>query len=206
MGTCWCPTRWDPRAGTTTAPWTRTRPATCGISRWTRGTGSGWSGCAGACATGRIDRLRGDTYEHEWKSQTLTAQNPIFASGLGQMTLGAPFPCFNGGLLMARVRYFDPERHRPGLPPDVAALVERLEAERTVVHLVNTSALNSRRVILQGGAYQEHLITQAQGEGGRAEVNGGHFAVELLPTASIRLEIGTRCFVRRPTYAFSWQG
>ena len=44
---------------------------------------------------------------------------------------------YNGGLLMARLRYFDPQRRRPGLPSDVAALVESLADERAVLHLVN---------------------------------------------------------------------
>ena len=50
-----------------------------------------------------------------------------------QLTLGAPQLLYNGGLLLARLRYFDAQRRRPGLPPDVAALVETLEARRTVV-------------------------------------------------------------------------
>ena len=163
-----------------------------------------------------VDRLRSDTYEHEWKSQTLTVQNPIFTSGLGQMTMGAPFPCFNGGLLCARVRYFDLDRRRPGLPPDVAALVEKLEAERTVLQLVNTSALETRRLIVQAGAYGEHAFTEVAYDqapedtsGGSAErkqvpVNGKYFAVEMGPATSIKLDIGTRGYVNRPTYAFPW--
>ena len=140
----------------------------------------------------------------------MTAQTPIFTSGLGKMTLGAPFPCFNGGLLPARVRYFDADLRRPGLPRDVAALVERLEEERTVLQLVNTSAMETRRLIVQGGAYQEHTFTEARWEraekGGeeRVAIDGGHFTVELPPATSIRLEIGTRCFVGRPTYASPW--
>ena len=54
-----------------------------------------------------MERLRDDEYVHPWKSQTLTAQNPVFTAGLGQMTLGAPNPCFNGGLVCSRLRYFD---------------------------------------------------------------------------------------------------
>jgi len=43
-------------------------------------------------------------------------QNPVFASGLGQMTLGLHSPATNGGLLMARVRYFDPGADGPACP------------------------------------------------------------------------------------------
>ncbi|MCC7261697.1 MAG: hypothetical protein IT369_04150 [Candidatus Latescibacteria bacterium] len=152
-----------------------------------------------------IERLRGDTYQHEWQSQTLMAQNPVFASGLGQMTLGAPFPCYNGGLVMARVRYFDAARRRPGLPPDVAALVEKLEATRTVVQLVNTSALEGRQLMVQAGGYREHCFGEVRWEGGSAQVGGSHLQVELPPSTAIRLELDTRCFVQSPTYDQPWQ-
>lgn len=150
------------------------------------------------------ERLRGHTYEHPWRSQTMTAQNPVLTAGLGQMTLGAPFPCFNGGLVCARLRYFDPDRRRPGLPPGVAALVEKIEAGRTAVHLVNTHPLEPRRLIVQGGMYREHAFTEAQWEGKRLPVDGSLVAVELLPGASLYLELGTRCFANPPTYAFPW--
>ena len=42
-----------------------------------------------------------------------------------------------GGLLNARLRYFDPERKRAGVPEDVAALVSELSDTRTTVTLVN---------------------------------------------------------------------
>jgi hypothetical protein len=89
----------------------------------------------------------------------LQVRNPISAEGLTQLTLGAPLPIYNGGLLMARLRYYDTQRKRPGLPPDVAALVESLTEERVVVQLVNLSAAEYRDVILQAGGYGEHAFT-----------------------------------------------
>lgn len=53
-----------------------------------------------------IERIKKGTYENEWKSQSILLQNPIFTNGLAQMTMGAPFTCFNGGILRAQVRYF----------------------------------------------------------------------------------------------------
>jgi len=151
-----------------------------------------------------IERLSGESFEHEWRSQTMQVQNPILTAGLCQMTMGAPFSCFNGGLVCARVRYFDPEQKRPGLPPDVAALVEKLEGERTVLQLVNTSGFESRRVVVQGGAYREHEFTEVKWGGEQVQVDEGYFAVELPPASSARLEIGTRCTVGEPTYSFPW--
>lgn len=57
----------------------------------------------------------------------LQVRNPVTVEGLVQLTMGAPLFMYNGGLLMARLRYFDPQRGRPGLPPDVAALKSRGE-------------------------------------------------------------------------------
>lgn len=40
--------------------------------------------------------------------------------------MGSPQTVYNGGLLRATVRHYDPDRQRPGLPPDVAVLVDEL--------------------------------------------------------------------------------
>jgi hypothetical protein len=139
-----------------------------------------------------LERIRSGNFKHEWASQTSTEQNPVFTNGLAQMTTGAPHISFNGGLLMARLRYYDAERKRPGLPRDVAALVERLSSDVTVVRLVNISPVHERRVILQAGGYGEHEFTSPQ--------KGKWLTVELPPSTSIRLELGMRLFVNRPSY------
>lgn len=54
-------------------------------------------------------------------------------------------------LLHCRLRYFDAERQRPGLPPDVAALVTQLALTQTTVQLVNLG-LVPRTLIVQAGA------------------------------------------------------
>ena len=70
-------------------------------------------------------------------------------------------------VLHTRLRYFDPERRRPGLPPDVAALVESMTGDETVVTLVNVSPVHARRVIVQAGAYGEHEFTTATADASR---------------------------------------
>ncbi|NLG27991.1 MAG: hypothetical protein GX557_08775, partial [Chloroflexi bacterium] len=65
---------------------------------------------------------------HQWQQV-----NPVSTEALVQLTMGAPQTLYNGGLLITRLRYWDAVRRRPGLPPDVAALVEELQPERTVV-------------------------------------------------------------------------
>jgi len=93
---------------------------------------------------------------------------------------------------------------------------------------VNTSADETRRLIVQAGAYGEHSFTDVMfeevtiGYDGpnpnqrtradrtvvetAARVNGKHFAVELPPMTSIRLDCGMKRFSNDPSYAFPWHG
>jgi hypothetical protein len=84
--------------------------------------------------------------------------NPVVTEALVQLTWGGPQVIYNGGLQQARVRYYDGDRSRPGLPPDVAALVSCIDPAATVVDLVNLSPDQQRTVIIQAGAFAEHTI------------------------------------------------
>jgi hypothetical protein len=44
----------------------------------------------------------------------------------------------SGDVLRSQVRYFDPERRRAGLAEDVAALVEKIDANGIVMTIVDT--------------------------------------------------------------------
>ena len=52
-------------------------------------------------------------------------RNPISCEGLVQLTCGGPLPHYNGGLFVTRVRHFDGQQKRPGLPAEVGALVTK---------------------------------------------------------------------------------
>ena len=147
----------------------------------------------------------------------LYPNNPVITKALIQTTMGTPQSIYNGGLLRATVRYFDADKKQPGLPKDVAALVEGLKADGTVVDLVNLSVTETRRVIIQAGAFGEHTFTTLSYErekGNNADnrekqpvkvdVNKSCFVVELPPSASIKLDIGMRRFANKPSYAFPW--
>ena len=163
-----------------------------------------------------------DVEEDQWE-----VLNPITTEALVQLTLGTPQFIYNGGLLQARVRYFDPARGRPGLPEDVAALVMKLEAARTVLQLVNLSPFETRDVIIQAGMYGEHQFTtvryQRRTDQDRpqpdffprsaptlveesAQVNSKFFQVRLPAGTGLTLDIGTKRFVYQPSYAFPWHG
>ena len=138
----------------------------------------------------------------------LYPNNPVITKGLTQVTMGAPQTVYNGGLLRARVRYYDLDRGRPGLPPDVAALVEKLHADSTVVRLINLNETAAREVLVQAGAFSEHEFTVVRymdaAQPVARDVVAPYFAVVMPPSTSIRLNIGNRCFVNAPTYAFPW--
>ena len=144
-------------------------------------------------------------------ARTLIADNPsppttVYTKGLTQVTMGAPQSIYTGGLLRATVRYFDADRTRPGLPPDVAALVDKLGADSAGLQLVNLNPGETRNLIVQAGAFAEHEFVELTHEEQTVRVKSQYFAVQLPPGTSIRLDLGMRRFAHRPTYAFPWHG
>ncbi|MCB0183515.1 MAG: hypothetical protein KDE31_04585, partial [Caldilineaceae bacterium] len=153
---------------------------------------------------------------HHWQEH-----NPIICEALVQLTLGAPQIIYNGGLLHCRLRYYDADRQRPGLPADVAALVETLEAARTVVTLVNLSPSAERTVIVQAGGFGEHRFTTVTYDRRTSEYPGSHkryapppveteqasmavndarLQVRLPPATQIQLDLATARYVNQPSY------
>ena len=84
--------------------------------------------------------------------------NPVVTEALVQLTWGGPQVIYNGGLQQARVRYYDVDRRRPGLPASVAALVSAIDPAGTVINLVNLDPGHDRTVVVQAGAFAEHTI------------------------------------------------
>lgn len=114
-------------------------------------------------------------------------------------------PAQGGALLYARLRYFDPERRRAGVPEDVAALVETLGDEGTTVVLVNTNPVAARTVIVQGGGYGEHQVLSVSVDGGPpVAVDASAFTVRLAAGAGARLVLQMKRHVNPPTLSFPW--
>ena len=126
-------------------------------------------------------------------------------------------------------RYFDVDRRRPGLPEDVGALVEKLEAARTVIRLVNLNPNEGRELIVQAGGFGEHRFDRAEyivctsdwpGElGGYAgsyapppleteartiAVDNKHLRLTLPPGSEITLDLATARYVNEPSYSGPW--
>jgi hypothetical protein len=157
----------------------------------------------------RLERIREDDSTsdeqdvHHWQRL-----NPLVLEGLVQLMLGAPNHIYHGGLLHASVRYYDPMARRPGVPPDVAALVERLTPDGIRLQLVNLNPAQPRTVILQAGMFAEHRFTRVRSVFHYPyqfdTIDAPHFQVELGPGAVGRLEVGIERLVNRPTYRFPW--
>ena len=130
--------------------------------------------------------------------------NPASVGTLVNLMLGGLAPKHQGEVLHARVRYFDPEARRPGLPPDVAALVEGLSADRTTLTLVNLDPSDSRTVVIQAGGYGEHQFTGVEQGGRTTAIDGPILTVRLDPGAGGRLVLAMKRYVNPPTLARPW--
>ena len=142
-----------------------------------------------------------DIYIQHW-----IGRNPVLTNTLAQLTTGAPCPLYHGGLLNCRVRYYDAVERRPGLPSDVAALVDRVGRGWFRVALVNVSPQHSRSVILQAGAFGEHTFAHVEMDGrDLITADNRWLRVDLDPAAATRLRITTRRFSGAPSYDTPWR-
>lgn len=148
---------------------------------------------------------RDDGDPEEWDVHHWQDINPVHTEALVQLTLGGPQVIYHGGLLHTRLRYFDAEARRPGLPPDIGALVTELDANGLRVSLANASPLHERRVVLQAGAFGEHAFTavaEASDETSRPlPGDDRHLELVLPPGAHADLRLRMRRYAHRPSYA-----
>ena len=117
---------------------------------------------------------------------------------------GALLPGREGGLLNARLRYFDPDRRRAGVPEDVAALVSAMSDTRTSVTLVNLNRSQRRTVIVQGGGYGEHQLVSVTLGGKTTAIDSPLLTVQLEPGAGQTLELTMKRYANAPTSLHPW--
>ena len=152
-----------------------------------------------------LERLAADNSDPETREcYHFQRLNPVVPEALIQMAMGTPAAIYNGGMLQAHVRYFDPTLRRAGLPQHVAALVDKVGADGVSLTLVNTDPVAGCPVLLQAGSFGEHCFTSARLEGGDGDaevaVDDRHLQVELGPAAQVHLHLGLRRFAGRPSY------
>ncbi len=143
----------------------------------------------------------------EWDVHHWQDINPVHTEALVQLTCGGPQIIYHGGLLHVRLRYFDLDQRRPGLPADVAALVDALDATSVRVTLVNTNPLQARRLLAQAGAFGEHTFTTVvdllapADEQKTVAVQDKHLQIELAPGGTVCLQLGMTRYSNQPSYA-----
>jgi hypothetical protein len=153
----------------------------------------------------RLEATRNDRTPPEKRlADNMLDYNPVTVTALLQLTLGALEPGREGGLLNARVRYFDPFRRRAGLPEDVAALVSGLTDTETTITLVNLNGSEPRTLIVQGGAYGEHQIDSVNWNGKTVRVGAPNFTLKLDAAAGARLTLRMRRYQNAPTAHLPW--
>ncbi len=130
--------------------------------------------------------------------------NPATVGTLIQLMLGG-LPTDNAAFpLHARLRYFDPARHRPGIPEDVAALIEKLTANSVTLQLVNVNQVESRTVVIQGGGYGEHELVSATLGEQTVPTHDACCTIHLAPGCGARLVLTMNRYANQPTMAFPW--
>ncbi len=130
--------------------------------------------------------------------------NPALVGNLFQLMMGGP-PPYRAQATHCRLRYFDPEERRPGLPEEVGALIDAITEETTRVTLVNVNQLEERSVIVQNGAYGEHECLSVNVEGKEIEVGSPSFEVRLAPGSGTTMTIKINRYANQPTLQFPWR-
>jgi hypothetical protein len=131
--------------------------------------------------------------------------NPATVQNLNHLLFGGISPGKRGTVLHCRVRYFDPDKRRAGLPDDVGALIESLTADSTVLSLVNVSQVEPRTVIVQAGGYGEHQFTSLSlNDGPVTPLDASTLTIRLEPGCGTKLKLGTKRYANQPTLAMLW--
>ncbi len=159
----------------------------------------------------RLKFMREDTQDPKtYGDYYLQARNPVTAEGLVQLTMGGPLPIYNGGLLMVSVRYFDIARKRPGLPPDVAALISRIEPDGIQLTLVNLHPMDTREVLIQSGAFTEHQFMSVSFRQPGQEwceettIQDTYICTKLGAGVILEMKIGMQRLCNIPSYKLPW--
>jgi len=123
---------------------------------------------------------------HHWQNH-----NPVTSEALVQLTLGGPQQRYNGGPFRTCFRYFDAKENRPGLPGNISALVSKIDEKGAVLTLVNLHPEQTRHVVVQGGFYGEHRITQIRdlSDDSIAQVNATQFWLTLEARSTISFQV-----------------
>ena len=170
-----------------------------------------------------IQNERGDP--ETWVDNKWSSADPMSTGSLTELSIGAMPVDLRGEMLHSQLRYFDGERRKAGLPPDVSALVKRIEPGWVEVEIMNLNSTQARSLVVQGGAYGEHRIQrvefdeiakkQPEPNSRRRQaplaksmssqtVNGIAFVANVAPGSGATLRIHLERYSNKPSYTFPW--
>src|SRR5262245_42950792 len=153
----------------------------------------------------RVAEMRRDHTPPERRlADNMLDYNPAATESLVQLMWGGLLPGREGGLVNARLRYFDPDRKRAGVPEDVAALVSELSDTRVTVTLINLNPSQPRTVVVQGGAYGEHQLISVTGGGKTIPIDRPLLTVRLDPGCGAQLVLTMKRYANTPTVMHPW--
>jgi hypothetical protein len=153
----------------------------------------------------RLSAVRRDTSTPDKRlADNMLDSNPAATEAMVQLMWGALLPGREGGPLNARLRYFDPDRKRAGVPEDVAALVSELSDTRTTVTLVNLSPSQPRTVIVQGGGYGEHQLLRVTSGDKTTPIDSPLLTVRLDSGCGRTLVLDMKRYANAPTVKHPW--
>lgn len=138
------------------------------------------------------------------QTDELQKVNPVKAGTLVQLTTGGNDPGIAGNILHCRVRYFNPEQQRAGLPEDVSALVDKITPDGIELILVNNNKTQSRKVILQSGAYGEHNFKTVIINNQSLSLNKNKLFVEIEKGSGSKIILKMDLYKNNPTLALPW--
>ena len=174
----------------------------------------------------KLDYIRNEHGDPEtWVDNKWIISDPVRMDNLVRLTLGAMPIHKRGEMLHAQVRYFDGNSKRPGLAPDVAALVTRIERDWVQIEIVNLNQLESRQLVIQGGTYGEHQIEAVEFESlgdlhndrftidsapdqvtsqNRVTIDALAFMVDLAPGSGSTFKLHLDRYANKASYTFPW--
>ncbi len=153
----------------------------------------------------RMQLLRNDETTPDTRlADYLLGIMPAATDTLTQLTTGGYFASGRIWVLHSRLRHFDPQRRRAGLPEDVAALVHGLTDDSVSATFVNLNPSESRDLIVQAGGYAEHQFTGVELGGEARELNSNAILLRLAPGAGASMTLRTQRYANQPDLNFPW--
>ena len=149
----------------------------------------------------RLNFIYTDTEpQEEYSDAYLQFRNPVTVEGLIQLTMGGPFPLYNGGLLQVSVCYYDIDKKRMGLPENIAALVSKIGAEGIDLTLINLHPTRSGQMYIQAGAFAEHTFTKIITENEETIINDSRFIIKMEPVNILQMRLKMDRYSNKPAY------